>query len=51
MKNNQPYKLIGIVQDVTDQTMLTRHVMETNKSYRHIFDHLQAGIWMRESID
>lgn len=50
-KENKPFKLIGVVKDYTEQRMLDMELKETNKSFRHIFDNLNVGIWMRESID
>lgn len=48
MKNHKPCKLIGIVKDETEQKLLNLELLETNKRYHYMFDHLHAGIWMRD---
>src|SRR5690625_907297 len=51
MKNNQPFKFIGVVKDVTEQKLLNMQIIEITNNYRHIFDNLNVEIWMRESIN
>lgn len=50
LQNNKPYKLIGVIKDQTEQIKSHHKIVETNEQYRQIFNHLQAGIWMRESV-
>ncbi|MGY0692543.1 EAL domain-containing protein [Virgibacillus sp. FSP13] len=47
-KNNNPYKLVGVIKDYTTQKHLESQMIETQKSYRHIFDNLNVGIWLRD---
>lgn len=49
-KDNQSNKLIGVTQDISFQKKLKDKLVETNNQFRHIFDHLNVGIWMRELI-
>lgn len=47
-RNQKPYKLIGVVKDITNDKMLHEKIMETNRWYKYLFDHLHAGIWMTD---
>lgn len=49
--NNKPFKLIGVAKDYTEQRKTKMELIETNKGYRYIFDHLHIGIWKRKYID
>src|SRR5699024_4380528 len=40
-----------ILKDITGQKKLEMQLIEAKNSYRHIFDHLHVGIWMRDSIE
>src|SRR5699024_6516702 len=50
-ENSLPVKLVGILKDITEYRKLIRETIETNNSYRYIFDNLHVGIWMRESME
>src|SRR5690625_4020076 len=43
--------MIGIVQDLTKEIKFDRHMINVNNHFKYIFDHLNAGIWMRQSIN
>lgn len=51
MKDHKPYKLIGVIKDCTVQKKLENNLKHTNKYLQYIFDNLEVGFWMRESID
>lgn len=51
LRNNEPFKLIGIVQDITREKLLQKQLIETDARYKYIFDHLQAGIWLKDSVN
>ena len=50
-ENNRPYKLVGVIQDITKSKQLYLQLKETNERFHHIFNHLHVGIWMQESLD
>lgn len=47
-ENGKVTRLVGTVKDITAYKELEDHLLETNARYRHIFDHLDVGFWMRE---
>ncbi|WP_163971015.1 EAL domain-containing protein [Oceanobacillus halotolerans] len=47
-KNNKTVKLVGVIRDYTKQKMLEEQIEKTQEQYRHIFNHLDVGIWVRE---
>lgn len=49
-KNNEPFKMVGVVKDNTAFKELEQALKDNIESYRYIFDNLDAGIWMRDSI-
>jgi diguanylate cyclase (GGDEF)-like protein len=49
-KENQPYKLIGVVSDETYKVLLENQIVEQNNNYKNVFDNLSSGIWIRQSI-
>ncbi|WP_068677612.1 EAL domain-containing protein [Oceanobacillus sp. Castelsardo] len=50
-KNQKPYKLVGVVYDITVQKHLENKLTYTNEKLKLIFNHLNVGIWMREHVD
>ncbi|MFA1822258.1 EAL domain-containing protein [Virgibacillus oceani] len=51
LKDKKAYKLVGVIRDFTTQKQLENKISSTNENFKHIFDNLNTGIWMRESID
>src|SRR5699024_2869296 len=49
--DNQVEGVYVIIKDITKQKLLESQLETTNKNLKYIFDHLNGGIWMRESID
>ncbi|WP_099157606.1 EAL domain-containing protein [Virgibacillus ndiopensis] len=47
-QGNKPYKLVGVVRDYTTQQQLEIQMEETYKNFQHIFDNLNAGIWLKD---
>src|SRR5690625_4924179 len=50
-QDDQTMKMIGIAQDLTEEIKFDRHMINVNNHFKYIFDHLNAGIWMRQSIN
>ncbi|MBM7610377.1 diguanylate cyclase (GGDEF)-like protein/PAS domain S-box-containing protein [Lysinibacillus composti] len=50
-QNENPYKLIGVVKDFTNEKLLENALTEAIENYEYIFDNLSAGIWMRDYIN
>ncbi|WP_416149895.1 EAL domain-containing protein [Salipaludibacillus sp. HK11] len=48
LKENIPYKLVGIVKDDTEKKQLEDELTNANNNLRHITDNLSAGTWMKE---
>ncbi|WP_117160693.1 EAL domain-containing protein [Paraliobacillus sp. X-1268] len=46
--NKKPYKLIGMIQDITDEKNLEQELITINNRFKQIFDHLSSGIWMKD---
>src|SRR5690625_499320 len=40
-----------VLKDITSKRQLEMQLIENNKHYEYIFDHLHVGIWMKESIN
>lgn len=49
-KDDKPFKMIGVVKDETAFKLLEKTLNDTLANYHSIFDNLDAGIWMRDSI-
>lgn len=49
-KDDKPFKMIGVVKDDTAFKLLEKTLNDTLANYHSIFDNLDAGIWMRDSI-
>ncbi|MEK4170682.1 EAL domain-containing protein [Lysinibacillus sp. FSL L8-0312] len=49
-KDNKPFKMVGVVKDQTAFKLLEQALNDTLANYHYIFNHLDAGIWMRDSI-
>ncbi|HEY4599890.1 MAG TPA: EAL domain-containing protein [Cerasibacillus sp.] len=47
-KDNRPEKLVGVIKDYTEQKQLENNLICSSKNHQHIFDHLDAAIWMKE---
>lgn len=45
----EPSKLIGINQDVTQQKQLENELRSTSRDIRYIFDHVDVGLWLQEA--
>lgn len=50
-KDNKPDRIVGVIRDYTQQKRLEIELETTNNNLRNIFDNLNVGFWMRESID
>lgn len=48
-QGEQPNKIVGILKDNTKAYLTEKNLIETYESYRYIFNHLSAGIWMRDA--
>lgn len=47
-KDNKPYKLVGIIQDVTSQKTVEQKFDKRREEQKYILDHLAVGSWMRK---
>ncbi|WP_188454961.1 EAL domain-containing protein [Virgibacillus oceani] len=50
-KDDKPYKMVGVIKDQTATKQLEIELETTNKDLKYIFDNLNVGIWMRESLN
>lgn len=50
-KDKKPHKLVGVIKDNTATKRLEIKLKTKNDNFRHILDNLNAGFWMRESVD
>lgn len=50
-ENQKPYKIIGVIRDVTQQIELENQIIEQNENYKKIFNNLSSGIWVRDASD
>ncbi|PAV30827.1 hypothetical protein CIL05_03655 [Virgibacillus profundi] len=50
-RDDKPYKMVGVTKDITTHKVMENKLETANKNFKHIFDNLNVGIWMRESID
>jgi diguanylate cyclase (GGDEF)-like protein/PAS domain S-box-containing protein len=50
-KNQKPYKLVGVVYDITAQKKLENRLKENTRNLTHIFNNLNVGFWMRENVN
>ncbi len=50
LENDQPAKLVGVMQDISKLKQLNLQLEDTNEQYQNIFNQLHVGIWMRESF-
>ncbi|MGM8212808.1 EAL domain-containing protein [Virgibacillus sp. W0430] len=46
--NGAPYKLIGVVIDITEQRLVEQELANQIKNLKHMFDHLDVGFWLQE---
>lgn len=49
-KDHQPFKMIGVVKDHTSFKLMEQTLNDTLANYHDIFNNLDAGVWMRDSI-
>lgn len=49
-KDQKPFKMIGVVKDHTSFKRMEQTLNDTLTNYHDIFNNLDAGVWMRDSI-
>ncbi|MFC4025194.1 EAL domain-containing protein [Oceanobacillus longus] len=50
-KDGIPYRLVGVIKDDTSYKRLENELKNQITNLQHIYDHLKAGIWLRENTE